>query len=180
METIVVAFSGARSAGHIAELLESSGTARCILCRSCAEVRRLVEKQHLHVILCGFKMADGTAEELYDTLPDNCSMLMIANQVQLDMCEEEDILKLAAPVSRGDLIASVRVLLQLQRRLERASRPQRSPEEQAVIQRAKELLMSANQMDEGEAHRFLQRRSMESGVNMVDTAKMILDEFALE
>ncbi len=180
MDTIVLAFSNGKNAEHIAELLESTATARSIVCRSCAEVKRLIAQQHLNVVICGYKMADGTAEELYADLPKGCSMLMIAPQVRLDMCEEEDILKVAAPVSRSDLIASVRILLQLQHRLKKTVRPQRSPEEQALIRRAKEVLMAANQMEEEEAHRFLQRRSMESGMKLTDMARLILEEHPLE
>ena len=176
MESILVAFSGEKSAARISELLESSGTARCVICHSCAEVCRIVSSQHIRVVLCGYKMADGTAEDLLESLPDTCSMLMIAPQTQLDWCGNDDILKLPSPVSRSDLIASVRILLQFQHRLERAARPRRSAEEQAIVQRAKELLMSANGMEEEAAHRFLQRRSMESGSNLVETARLVLEK----
>jgi response regulator NasT len=34
--------------------------------------------------------------------------------------------------------------------------------------------MEKHNMDEGEAHRYLQKNSMDSGVNMVEYAKMVL------
>ena len=54
---------------------------------------------------------------------------------------------------------------------------QRSADEQGVINRAKELLMERNGFSEEEAHRFLQKHSMDSGNNMVDTAYMVLEMF---
>ena len=42
------------------------------------------------------------------------------------------------------------------------------------MQEAKELLMARNHMSEEEAHRYLQKCSMDSGTNMVETALMIL------
>lgn len=34
--------------------------------------------------------------------------------------------------------------------------------------------MARNNMSEGEAHRYLQKHSMDSGTNMVETAEMVL------
>ena len=39
---------------------------------------------------------------------------------------------------------------------------------------AKELLMERNRMAELEAHRYLQKCSMDSGTNMVETAQMVI------
>jgi response regulator NasT len=50
----------------------------------------------------------------------------------------------------------------------------RSTEEKAVIDQAKALLMERNHMSESEAHRYLQKNSMESGTNMLETAQMVL------
>ena len=40
--------------------------------------------------------------------------------------------------------------------------------------------LAANQMEEEEAHRFLQRRSMESGMKLTDVARLVLEEHPLE
>ncbi|HCO28049.1 MAG TPA: antitermination regulator, partial [Lachnospiraceae bacterium] len=37
-----------------------------------------------------------------------------------------------------------------------------------------QVLMARNHMTEEEAHRYLQKTSMDSGTNMVETAQMIL------
>ncbi len=54
----------------------------------------------------------------------------------------------------------------------------RDPKQQETIRRAKELLMERNNMSEGEAHRYLQKNSMDSGTNMVETAEMVLSIMA--
>lgn len=54
----------------------------------------------------------------------------------------------------------------------------RSAEEDFVIQRAKEILMSRNHMTESEAHKYLQKCSMDSGTNVVETAQMVLSMMA--
>ena len=44
---------------------------------------------------------------------------------------------------------------------------------QDLINEAKALLMDRNNMTEDEAHKYMQKCSMDSGNNMVETAKMI-------
>ena len=51
----------------------------------------------------------------------------------------------------------------------------RSENDRKVITTAKELLMERNQMTEDEAHHYIQKLSMDSGTNMVETAEMILE-----
>ena len=50
----------------------------------------------------------------------------------------------------------------------------RSEKEQNYISNAKRLLMEKNQMTEEEAYRHIQKCSMDSGTNMVETAQMLL------
>jgi response regulator NasT len=176
VEKVIVAFENEKHGARIQEILESSGTASCIGCRSADQVKRLVHKQRLNTVVCGFKLVDDVAENLFHDLPDHCSMLLIANQEQLEMINAEDIFKLPIPVGRGDLTASVRMLIQFGHRLEKFVRPQRSDEEEALIHQAKELLIHRNGMTEEEAHRFLQKRSMDTGARMVQTAQLILQE----
>ena len=51
---------------------------------------------------------------------------------------------------------------------------QRSERETRLIEKAKELLMERNNMSETEAHRYIQKCSMDSGTNMVETAQMVI------
>lgn len=52
--------------------------------------------------------------------------------------------------------------------------PQRSDAGRKDILEAKQLLMERNHMTEEEAHRYLQKTSMDSGTNLVETAQMLL------
>ena len=108
-------------------------------------------------------------------LPISCAVLVVAVQTMLDMIGGDNIFKLAAPATRSDLLASVRMLMQTGHRRERTVKNQRTDEERAVVERAKHILIERNGMSEEQAHRFLQKKSMDSGVKLVQTAQMILD-----
>ncbi len=176
MQTVIVAFENRTTAANISEVLESGGVADCVVCHSAAEVRRLVNKQGLGVVVCGFKFPDGSGEDLYYDLPDSCVMMMVAPQNRLELCETEEIFQLPAPVSRGDLLASVRMLLQFARR--RVSRYpvhiHRSEEENQLVAQAKAVLMDRHGMTEEQAHRFLQKESMDHGAKLAETARIVL------
>jgi len=176
MEQIILAFESPKSCERVREIIEGSGTAACLVCRSAAEVKRCVSKGRASTVVCGFKLPDQSAEDLFADLPPSCAMLLVAVQSLLDLCQNEDIFKLASPVSRGDLIASVKMLLQMSRRLERYVRPRRSETEEKLVSQAKALLMDRHGMTEEQAHRFLQKKSMDSGAKLVQTARLVLED----
>ena len=175
MEKIIVAFESEKTALRVKELLEGGGAAACLVCRTADQVRRAINKLPVPAVVCGYKLGDQTAELLFDDLPLSCAMLVLASQSMLELMQNDDIFRLPTPVSRGDLAASVRMLLQIGRRLERYVRPRRSREEQSLIDQAKRLLMDRNDMTEEQAHRYLQKKSMDSGAKLVQTAQLVLD-----
>ena len=172
MRQVIVAFERPSNCDRLREILESTGEFSCLTCRSAAQVKRAVGKQRLDLVVCGFKLADESCEDLFHDLPQRCAMLMVAPQAQLDLCTAAGIFKLSAPVRRSELLASVRLLAQLSR----SRTPERSLEERELVDRAKQALMDRDGMSEEQAHRFLQKQSMDNGARLADTARRVLDE----
>ena len=123
MEKVILAFEGEKTAERVRDILEGAGLAACLVCHSAAEVKRLIHKQHISTIICGYKLRDETAENMAEDLPLTCSVLVIAVQNMLDLMSGDNVFKLAAPVARNDLLSSVRLLLQVSHRMERFIRP---------------------------------------------------------
>ena len=89
----------------------------------------------------------------------------------------EDVVCLGLPLKVHDLISTLEMMMESlvrRRRKQRLKPLERSREEQELIKQAKELLMDRTQMTEKDAHRYLQKCSMDSGTNMVETAQMIM------
>ena len=85
------------------------------------------------------------------------------------------------PIKVYDLLNTVNMMLQSMDRRRKKRRKElknRDPKQQETIRKAKELLMTRNNMSEEEAHRYLQKSSMDSGTNMVETAEMVLSIMA--
>ena len=174
MDQVLVAFESEKTCRRIREILECSGTASCLVCRSGDQVRRLVNKRHITAVVCGFKLADETAADVLEDLPPFCAMLVLAPQDQLDLLRRDRLFPLPAPTSRGALLEGVERLLQMGREAERAL-SRRDGAERALIERAKALLMTRNAMTEEEAHHFLQKKSMDQGAKLVHVARQVLE-----
>lgn len=176
MRQVIVAFERQSNCDRLREIIERGGEFSCVPCRTADQVRRAVRKLRLDIVVCGFKLGEESCESLFYDLPQRCSMLMIAPQARLELCEAEGIFKLQAPVRRSELLASVRLLAQLHRPgLDGEKNPaQRSQEERELVAQAKAVLMDRHGMTEEQAHRFLQKQSMDNGARLTDTAKLVL------
>ena len=87
------------------------------------------------------------------------------------------VLCVGMPLKAGDLVNTVSMILsQIERRWKKDKKKpkQRSWKEQNYISNAKMLLMERNHLSEEDAYRYIQKCSMDSGTNMVETAQMVL------
>ena len=109
-------------------------------------------------------------------LPPECSMLLVGSKHQLDARGEVNIFKMPTPIRREEMLITVRLMLQFGRRVEKLMRPARSAMEQQLVDRAKQALMARFDISEEEAHRRLQKRSMDSGRKLSQTARRVLAE----
>jgi len=81
------------------------------------------------------------------------------------------------PVSPPEFAATLRLLLDRAPAPRPASR--RNEADQALIRRAKALLMDVNRMSEEDAHRFLRRRAMDGGMKLEEAARRIIESYGM-
>ena len=110
MSRLIVAFESEVTRQRVCELFAASSFPVRASCRTGAEVLRAVHFMGGGVVVCGVKLADCTADQLYDDLDGLACMLVVAKPNQLEMCENPRIFRLPLPVNQHDLTASVRML----------------------------------------------------------------------
>ena len=114
--------------------------------------------------------------DLSECMPRDFEMLLLASARVI--CEvPTSILSVQMPIKASDLVNTVNMILTQQERRKRKEKKKpkaRSWKEQNYISNAKMMLMQRNHLSEDEAYRYIQKSSMDSGTNMVETAQMLL------
>lgn len=177
MTNIIVALPKLEEAKVIKNILVRSGFSVTGICTTGAQAISQADGLNDGIVVCSYKLADMVYSELHECLPHGFEMLLMASARLIDECYGNDIVCLSMPLKTDDLINTVNMLVEgIERRRRRAkSKPKvRSAEEESAIKEAKGILMVRNHMTEEEAHRYLQKCSMDSGTNMVETALMVL------
>lgn len=177
MANIIVAFPKMDDAKKIRALLMKNGFRVALACTTGAQVLSAIDDFHDGIVICSYKLVDMHYEELLDCLTPGFDMLLMAGQSVMGECVQENVVKLPMPLKVHELMETLEMMQQTQDRRRRKQRRQpreRNEQEVTMIQEAKELLMNRNKMSEEEAHRYIQKCSMDSSTNMVETAQMIL------
>lgn len=178
MSNIVVAFPNQDNATNIKNLLSRSGYTVAAVCTTGAAAINAMEIFDDGILICGYKFHDMLFSEIRDFLPKNFDMLLVASQEKWEDCSNNDIVCVAMPLKINDFINTVEMMGQAiyRRRKRQKTQPKiRSDIEIKTIDEAKKVLIEKNNMTEPEAHRYIQKTSMDSGNTLLETARMVLD-----
>lgn len=181
MVDIIVVFPSKDNAVDIRNLLVRYGMDVTGVGTTGAKALQYADALDEGIVVCGYKMKDMMYTELREYLPKDFEMLMVASPEKWAGGGMDGVVCVSTPLKVYDLMNTIEMLIQTierRRRKRKAQRKHRNPKQREVIARAKELLMNRNHMSEEEAHRYLQKCSMESSTNMVETAEMVLSVMA--
>lgn len=168
-EQVVLAFTKDATADKIKTMLYGSGYEVVAVCHSKAELMRYIVNLDEALIIMGYKLHDAVADEVYKDLAKGHKLMAIVKADMADMVENSDIFTLPLPINRQRLLSAIDVFLGAIQK-----HPNRTPDEEIIINKAKLFLMELYCMSEEQAHRFIQKRSMDTGTKFADTARMIL------
>lgn len=175
---IIVAFPKLEDAKNLRNVLIRNGFDDTMAYNNAAQTIGAANDSDGGVVVCGYKLPDMHYSELYGYLPSEFSMLLVASPSRLEDCISSDIVCLSMPIHSREFVSTVQMMtMDIARELKRRKKTQpkrRTAEEEKIINKAKALLMERNQMTENDAHKYIQKLSMDSGNNLVETAEMIL------
>lgn len=182
MVSIVVAFKKHTDAANIRNLLTRFGYNVVGVCTSGAAVLNVIDQliDSDGIVICGCRLTDMDYYQLYKYLPEHYEMVVMGNQSALERMEAVDVLKIALPMKAQDFIYNIQLMetsMMRKRKRRREVPKRRSGEERILIENAKTLLMEAKKYTEEEAHRYLQKMSMNNGTGMAETAQMVMELF---
>ena len=174
--SIVIALPKKEDGEKIRTILIRHGFAVASVCSSAANALASMSELDSGILICGYRLTDAYYRDLAENLPSYFEMLLLASQRVMNEAPAS-VLTVAMPIRTGDLVNTVNMMLsQLERRIRKEKkRPKlRSEKERNLIANAKLLLMQRNHLNEEEAHRYIQKCSMDSGTDLAETAQMVL------
>ncbi len=198
MRQVIIAFADQAAATKVRTLLINSGLPVRGTCQTGAQILQMAaDTLGGGVVVCPIRFQDMTAQELISLLPEDFDLLVFVTSRQQTQIFGSGIFTLTQPVTAATIVGSVRQLLETRQlklsqvahavsEVQPPAKPQayepeqanaginRSTDDKKMIDQAKYLLMNRRRMSEQDAHRYLQRRSMETGINMIDLAMRIL------
>ncbi len=177
MANIIIALSRPEESGSIRNILMRSGFRSIFIVANGAQAISKMDDLDDGIVICGYKLQDMMYDNLKANMPYGFDMVLLVSQKNAGECNRDDIEKLIMPLKADALVYSVNRVAdeQFRRRKRDRSKPKvRSEEDRKIIEEAKMLIMTRNHFTEQEAHKYIQKNSMESGSGLVETAEKIL------
>lgn len=175
MSRIIIVFSKVETGKRIQEVLMRYGFEDTAVCSTGAKALQEVNSTGAWLVICGFRMTDMHFTELKRYLPPYADLLLVASGQAIESVPT-GTMAVETPVRASQLVSTIRMMEagkhRCRKKTKTAPKP-RSPRDMKIIENAKHLLMERNHLSEDEAHRYLQKQSMDTGRTFVETAEMI-------
>ncbi len=177
MTSIIIVFPKAEDGKSIRNLLVRHGYEVAAVCTRGSQVLNYTDMINRGIVISGYKFPDMYYPELKNSLPSGFDMLLLASPRVCTECGDAEIICITMPLKVQDLISTLEMMCMNQERRHKKLRTepkQRTDEEKRILWEAKEILMERNHMTEEEAHRYIQKCSMDSGTSLTETAQMVI------
>lgn len=168
---VFVAFPNKNTALAVAKTAMSAGFNVACAVLSANALRQKLGYYDGGIVICGCRFSDANINELLQDIPETFGIILIGTPDMLNNCDCERAVKLAVPINTAQLVCYMDMLRPEPSNAHRS----RSPEDRAIIDKAKRFLINHYNMTEPQAHKYLEKKSMETGRTLAETAKRILN-----
>ena len=177
MVDIIVAFPKTEDAKAIKNILIKNGYNVIATAFTGAKAIQQANSLEEGILICSYAFPDMMYTEIRENLDFGIHMLLITGANKVIDGISENVIFLPTPLKVHALVSSVDMLAESilrSRKRKKKFIKQKNNQDFELIKKAKDLLMERNNMTEEQAHRYLQKTSMNSGNSMLDTALMII------
>ena len=175
MRDVIIASANRKSAEHIKSILQRDLLFVSEIYQSGAEVLSYASIRPDAVVVCGRLSVGLPAVSLAETLPPGFDVVHLVSSSDAYQGFVSNMVELTMPLDRVEFVSVVRTLTQLSSDIT-SRKKTRSVEENDLLTLAKQRLCENYGISEREAHRKIQKMSMEQGVRLMDVARKILEE----
>lgn len=174
MRKIIVASANKQAAQRIKNMLSANGFRVESTFSTGAEILSYASIRPEAVILCG-RLADMSVVMLSEMLPNGFDIIALMPSGHSQTVFRSNLITLCMPVNIRELVSTVKTLAVTQSQSYQRKKL-RPADEEKLIMSAKQIIMERHHISESQSHKILQKRSMDSGLPLVQVASLILEE----
>lgn len=177
MVNIIVVLPKLEEAKTVKSILARNGFQVSGVCSTGAQAIQQTDGLPNGLIISGYKMNDMLFSEIKECMPIGFELLLLASQKVITEDFEKDMVCLSLPLKVNDFVNTVSMMVEgIERKRKKKQNviKEHSAQENALIAEAKKVLILRNHMTEEEAHKYLQKSSMDSGIGLAEVAQMVL------
>ena len=184
MENILIVSHTEKGVALLTELLSAASYRKIAAVASCSEARRLLLERDFDLVIINSPLRDESGEALarHIAAKGDCQVMLVVKSEFLDavsaVCEGDGVLTIQKPISRALFWSALSFSRSAQNRLKRIQAEntelKQKIEDIRIIDRAKCILISHMNMDEQEAHRYIEKQAMDLRTNKRSIAEGIL------
>ncbi len=155
--------------------------------RSASLARRSILERYYDLVLIDAPLSDEMGETFALDVVSECKasvLLAVPEEIYgevADMVSDKGVLVVPKPVSKENLDRAIKYLTSIQetiRELEKKNLAlEEKLEELKIISKAKALLVEKKKMTENDAHRYIGKQAMDSGLSRKRIAERIIEEY---
>lgn len=177
MGSIVIAMPQTQDAKRLAGALKCRGYDVDLACSTGAEVLQCINSRDYGVVICTYRLQDMSHQQLLGYMPDYFEMIILTSEAKIAACADE-VVKVTLPLQIPNLIHTIDMIMNAvgkRLRHDKKGPGSRSEEDRKLIEDAQKILMERNGLGRVESYRYIQKKSMDSSMSMVEMAKNIIN-----
>ena len=183
----VLIAAGKTAGEQFKALLPPGDFSPCLTVPTAGEARRLLVDRRFDIVIVNPPLPDdfGVQFAMETAEKQGCGVLLLVKAELLEAVEQQvedsGVLTLPRPASRQMFYQSVKLLAATQQRIRaleaKATTLESKMEEIRLVNRAKLLLMERMKMSEPEAHRYIEKKAMDTCVKRRKIAENIIKTY---
>ena len=171
MESALIVSCTGKSAAFFTEMLNEASVSQITVIKSAGEARRIIMEKDFDLVIVNAPLGDESGENFCRHIASRnlSQVILVVKSESFDAvsaaCEDYGVLTIAKPVSREIFWSALSLAKSARSRIRRMqsenAKLKQKIEDIRVIDRAKCLLISYLSLSEQEAHRFIEKQSMD-------------------
>jgi response regulator NasT len=171
MESALIVSSTEKNDSFFSEILNEASVKQIALLKSCGEARRLLSELDFDLVIVNAPLPDESGESLsrYIASKSESQVILVVKSELFDaisaVCEEDGVLTISRPVDKTILWSALTLAKSAQNRIRRIQAEniqlKQKIEDIRIVDRAKYILISYMNMNEKEAHRYIEKQAMD-------------------